>query len=68
MTAIRTYYEADVAWGWGCAGLAEAAAAMLPGSPLPAPTADDEETFKALSVLANCLKPVADQTAATGDT
>ncbi|WP_133979542.1 hypothetical protein [Kribbella voronezhensis] len=66
--SIQAYYEADVAGGWGSAGLALAAAATLPNSPLLAPTAADEETFKALSVLANCLKPVADQTAATGDT
>ncbi|WP_269815386.1 DUF6000 family protein [Kribbella monticola] len=67
-TSIQTYYEADVAGSWGCAGLAEAAAAMLPASPLPVPAAEDKEIFEALSVLANCLKPVADQTAGSGDT
>jgi hypothetical protein len=67
-TSIREYYEADVAGGWGSAGLALAAAATLPASRLPAPARTDESIFKALSVLANCLRPAADQTAATGDT
>jgi hypothetical protein len=65
---ISAYYEADIANGWGCAGLAQAAAACLPNSPLRAPAAEDAETFASLSVIANCLKPASDQAAVSGDT
>jgi hypothetical protein len=57
-SSIQVYYEADVANGWGSAGLALAAAACLPDSPLPGPTSADAETFRSLSVIANCLRPV----------
>jgi hypothetical protein len=67
-TSIHSYYEADVANSWGSAGLALAAAACLPDSPLLAPTAADKETFAALSVIANCLKPAADEASVSGDT
>ncbi|QNE20177.1 hypothetical protein F1D05_22525 [Kribbella qitaiheensis] len=67
ISLIQGYYEADVARSWGSAGLAQAAAATLPDSPLPAPAADDTETFMALSMIANCLKPATDQTAANSD-
>jgi hypothetical protein len=55
--SISRYYEADIADNWGFAGLAQAAAAHFPDSQLPRPSAADAETFLALSVIANCLKP-----------
>jgi hypothetical protein len=65
--SITRYYEADVANNWGTAGLARAAAARLPHSPIPKASAADTETFLSLLVIANCLKPATDQASATGD-
>ncbi len=65
--SITRYYEADVANKWGSAGLARAAAARLPHSQIPKASAADTETFLALLVIANCLKPASDQASATGD-
>ena len=65
--SITRYYEADVANNWGAAGLARAAAARLPRSTIPKASAADTETFLALLVIANCLKPATDQASAIGD-